>query len=124
MNKIADLMTTLDYGPSPENDDAVRGWLASHSGGFGHFIAGRFTKPGELFDVFNPAKGETIARVSQGGPADVDAAVAAARKALPAWSALPGDERARHLYALARHVQKRERFLSVLEFYRQRQVDP
>ena len=115
MNKIADLMTTMDYGPSPENDDAVRGWLASHSGGFGHFIGGRFTKPGELFDVFNPAKGETIARVSQGGPADVDAAVAAARKALPAWSALPGDERARHLYALARHVQKRERFLSVLE---------
>ena len=115
MNKIADLMMTLDYGPSPENDDAVRGWLASHSAGFGHFIAGRFTKPGELFDVFNPAKGETIARVTQGAKTDVDAAVAAARKALPAWSALPGDERARHLYALARHVQKRERFLSVLE---------
>ena len=103
MNKIADLMMTLDYGPSPENDDAVRGWLASHSAGFGHFIAGRFTKPGELFDVFNPAKGETIARVTQGAKTDVDAAVAAARKALPAWSALPGDERARHLYALARH---------------------
>jgi aldehyde dehydrogenase (NAD+) len=115
MNKIADLMMKLDYGPSPENDEAVRGWLASHSGGFGHFIAGRFTKPGELFDVFNPAKGETIARVTQGAKTDVDAAVAAARKALPAWSALPGDERARHLYALARHVQKRERFLSVLE---------
>src|ERR1700674_2654098 len=115
MGKIADLMTTLEYGPSPENDDAVRGWLASHSGGFGHFIAGRFTKPGELFEGFDPAKGETIARVSQGAKADVDAAVAAARKALPAWSGLPGDVRARHLYALARHVQKRERFLSVLE---------
>jgi aldehyde dehydrogenase (NAD+) len=115
MNKIADLMTTLEYGPSPENDEAVRRWLASHGGGFGHFIAGRFTKPGELFEVFEPAKGETIARVTQGAKVDVDAAVDAARKALPAWSALPGDERARHLYALARHVQKRERFLSVLE---------
>ena len=31
MGKIADLMMTLDYGPSPENDDAVRAWLASHS---------------------------------------------------------------------------------------------
>ena len=60
----------------------------------------------------------------QGGEADVDAAVAAARKALPAWSALPGDARARHLYALARHVQKRERFLAVLEIHRQRQADP
>ena len=56
MNKIADLMMTLEYGPSPENDDAVRGWLASHSAGFGHFIAGRFTKPGELFDVFDPPR--------------------------------------------------------------------
>jgi aldehyde dehydrogenase (NAD+) len=115
MNKIANLMMTLDYGPSPENDDAVRGWLAAHNGGFGHFIAGRFTKPGEMFDVFDPAKGEKIARVTQGTSADVDAAVAAAREALPSWSDLPGDARARHLYALARHVQKRERFLSVLE---------
>jgi aldehyde dehydrogenase (NAD+) len=68
-----------------------------------------------LFDVFDPARGERIARVTQGTAADVDAAVAAAREALPTWSALSGDQRARHLYALARHVQKRERFLSVLE---------
>jgi len=115
MGKIADIMTTLDYGPSPESDDAVRGWLAAHSGRFRHFHRRPFTKPAELFDVSDPARGDRIARVSQGGPADVDAAVAAARKALPAWSALPGDARARHLYALARHVQKRERFLSVLE---------
>ena len=65
--------------------------------------------------MFNPATGERIARVTQGSPADVDAAVAAARKAQPKWAALSGHERARHLYALARHVQKRERFLSVLE---------
>ena len=115
MGKIAELIETLDYGPSPESDDAVRGWLASKHEGFGHFIGGRFTKPADLFDVFNPATGEQIARVSQGSEADVAAAVAAARKALSGWSALPGDARARHLYALARHVQKRERFLSVLE---------
>ena len=65
--------------------------------------------------MFNPATGERIAGATQGSPADVDAAVAAARKALPKWAALPGDERARFLYALARHVQKRERFLAVLE---------
>jgi aldehyde dehydrogenase (NAD+) len=115
MGKIVDLIETLEYGPSPESDDAVRAWLARKHDGFGHFIGGRFTKPAALFDVLNPATGATIARVSQGSAADVTAAVAAARKALPEWSSLPGDVRARALYALARHVQKRERFLSVLE---------
>ncbi len=83
--------------------------------GFGHFINGAFLKPADLFDVFNPATGERIARVSQGSAADIDAAVAAARKAQAKWAALSGFERSKHLYALARHVQKRERFLSVLE---------
>ena len=81
----------------------------------GHFINGAFTKPGELFDVFNPATGERIARATQGSPADVEAAVAAARKGQAKWAALSGFERSKHIYALARHVQKRERFLSVLE---------
>ena len=88
---------------------------SERQGGFGHFINGAFSKPGELFDVFNPATGDRIARVTQGAPKDIDAAVAAARKALPKWAALSGFERSKHLYALARHVQKRERFLSVLE---------
>ena len=115
MGRIADLMQTLDYGPSPESDTDVRAWLAGHGHGFGHFINARFTRPADLFDVIDPSRGEKIAAVSQGSRADVDAAVAAARKALPGWRALSGDARARHLYALARLVQKRERFLSVLE---------
>ena len=106
----------MDYGPSPESSDHVRAWLAE---------ARRRLRPSsstgaspsrrDLFDVFNPATGERIAGVDPGLAADVDAAVAAARKALPKWSALAGHERARFLYALARHVQKRERFLAVLE---------
>src|SRR6185436_14311043 len=48
-------------------------------------------------------------------PEDVDAAVAAARKAFPIWSALTPHARARHLYALARAVQKHSRLLAVLE---------
>jgi aldehyde dehydrogenase (NAD+) len=115
MAKITDILRTMEYGPSPESDEHVRAWLASHRGGFGHFVSGRFLKPGALFDVNNPATGERIAGVTQGTAADVDAAVRAARKALPKWSGLSGDARARHLYALARHVQKRERFLAVLE---------
>ena len=115
MARIAELMHSLDYGPSPESDADVRAWLAAHADGFGHFIGGRFTPPAQLFDVANPATGERIARVSQGGAKDVAAAVASARKALRGWSALDGHARARALYALARLVQKRERFLAVLE---------
>jgi aldehyde dehydrogenase (NAD+) len=56
-----------------------------------------------------------LAEVALGTPADVDAAVAAARAALPAWRALDDHARARHLYALARAVQRHARELAVLE---------
>ncbi|HEY5206204.1 MAG TPA: aldehyde dehydrogenase family protein [Roseiarcus sp.] len=115
MGVIKDILRTMDYGPSPESTEHVGLWLDAHKSGFGHFINGAFTKPSALFDVFNPANGERIAHVSQGSPKDIDAAVAAARKAQPKWAALSGFERSKHIYALARHVQKRERFLSVLE---------
>jgi aldehyde dehydrogenase (NAD+) len=115
MGVIKDILRTMDYGPSPEGSEHVRAWLKEHEAGFGHFINSAFSKPSALFDVFNPATGERIARVSQGSPKDIDAAVAAARKAQAKWAALSGFERSKHLYALARHVQKRERFLSVLE---------
>src|ERR1700761_3794535 len=115
MGVIKDILRTMDYGPSPESSEHVGVWLEEHKGGFGHFINGAFTKPGDLFDVFNPANGERIARVSQGSAKDIDAAVAAARKAQAKWAALSGFERSKHIYALARHVQKRERFLAVLE---------
>ncbi len=115
MGVIKDILRTMDYGPSPEGKEHVTAWLEQHKNGFGCFINGAFTKPRGLFDVFNPATGEAIARATQGSPADIDAAVAAARKAQAEWAALSGFERSKHLYALARHVQKRERFLSVLE---------
>ena len=111
---ISEIMETMEYGPSVEDGGAVRDWL-QRRGPFGHFIGGAFTRPGALFDSRDPSTGEVLARVSQGGADDVAAAVRAARKAQRGWAALPGSERARHLYALARHVQKRERFLSVLE---------
>ncbi len=115
MALIKDILHTMDYGLSPESSEHVTAWLGRHEAGFGLFVNGRFTEPRALFDVFNPATGERIGRVTQGSPADVEAAVAAARKALPKWAALSGYQRSRCLYALARHVQKRERFFSVLE---------
>lgn len=115
MTKITDILNSMDYGPAPEDSSITRDWLKSHSEGFGHFIDGTFTKPGKTFDVSNPATGKLIAKVTQGTAADVDAAVAAARKAQPKWAALSGHDRAKHLYALARHVQQHSRFLAVLE---------
>jgi aldehyde dehydrogenase (NAD+) len=116
MTSVADIFETMAYGPAPEGDAPVREWIERHQlGTFGHFINGAFTKHGSTFAVNNPATGTLLAKVTQGTDADVDAAVGAARAALPQWQALGGHGRARHLYALARAVQKHARLLSVLE---------
>jgi len=114
---VAEYFSSMEYGPAPEDDQPARAWLAAHEGRFGHFIGGVWRAPsaGEAFDVLAPASGETLARVAQGDAADIDAAVAAARAAQPAWQALGGAGRARHLYALARMVQRESRLFAVLE---------
>ncbi|AGT08170.1 aldehyde dehydrogenase family protein [Paracoccus aminophilus] len=114
MPSVSEIMDHLDYGASVEDAAAVRDWLAQHQK-FGHFIGGSFTQPGRGFATSDPATGEVLAHVSQGGDEDVGKAVKAARKAQPAWAALSGHDRARYLYAIARTIQKRERFLAVLE---------
>ncbi|WP_410219465.1 aldehyde dehydrogenase family protein [Paracoccus sp. (in: a-proteobacteria)] len=114
MSRVSEIMETMEYGPSLEDSSAVRDWLSTRQR-FGHFIGGSFIEPGETFETRDPATGDVLAHVSQGTKADIAAAVAAAREAQGPWAALDGTTRARHLYALARHVQKRERFLSVLE---------
>src|SRR5690606_4377687 len=106
---------TLDYGPAPEAADVAESWLERHGRRFGHFVGGRFTEARDTFPTHHPGDGSELAQVSQGSDADVDAAVQAARAALPRWQALGGHGRARHLYALARHVQKHARLLAVLE---------
>jgi aldehyde dehydrogenase (NAD+) len=114
---ISEIFETMEYGPAPESDKPALAWLAGHGSSFGHFIGGSWTSPAKStrFDVINPATNKTIAKVAQGSKADVDAAVKAARKALPGWRKLSGHARARHLYALARAVQRNSRLLAVLE---------
>src|SRR6059036_573009 len=117
MTTVSEIFETMAYGPAPESDKQALEWIARHGSTFGLFIGGGWTngKSGELFDVINPATTQRLARVVQAGAPDVDAAVRAAREALPGWAALPGHARARHLYALARGVQKHARLLAVLE---------
>lgn len=116
MPSVPDIFDSLEYGPAPEDAKFAYDWLEGHKKGFGHFINGAFTKPGKaLFDSKNPATGKRLAKLTQGTKADVNKAVKAARKAFEPWRALSGHERAKHLYALARIVQKEARFLSVLD---------
>lgn len=114
MPNVTEILATMDYGPAPEATGEVTKWLKARAS-FGHYINGNFTTPAKSFAVNNPATGETLAQVAQGSQTDIDAAVKAARAALPGWSRLPGHARAKWLYALARTIQKRERFLAVLE---------
>src|SRR3954470_959579 len=100
MTTVAEIFETLEYGPAPESDKEALAWLKKHEKGFGHFIGGRWTAPGETFDVIDPATTKRLARVSEGTKQDVDAAVASASAALDGWQALPGHARARYLYAL------------------------
>jgi aldehyde dehydrogenase (NAD+) len=115
MTSVADIFKSMEYGPAPEADQPARQWLGKYEKVFGHFINGEWTEPGETFDVINPANREVIARVTQGTKTDVNAAVAAARSALPAWQSLDGHARARYLYAIARGIQKHSRLFAVVE---------
>jgi len=117
MPSISDLFISLEYGPAPENDTQAQSWLTEHNASFGHFIGGAWVQDSdaEQLSIYRPATGDVLARVQQGDAKAVDAAVAAARAAMPAWEALGGEGRARHLYALARGIQRRARLFAVLE---------
>jgi aldehyde dehydrogenase (NAD+) len=115
MSKVYEILQDLDYGVAPEASGPATEWLEAHGRRFGHFIGGDWREAETTFASFNPATGAEIAQVGQGSPDDVDRAVAAARAAFPEWSALPGSQRARYLYAIARQVQKHARLFAVLE---------
>lgn len=68
-----------------------------------HWIDGKPHEPGNgrWLDVFEPATGQPFAQVADGDAGDIEAAVAAARAAFPAWSSLPNSERGRWLRRLA-----------------------
>ena len=103
--------TSWDYAPAPES---FRPEIAAEHG---LFIGGAFVKPksGKFMKVINPATEETLTRVGEAGKADVAAAVEAATKAQRKWAKLPGKERAKYLFRIARRLQERAREFAVLE---------
>ncbi len=114
---IAEKFVSMEYGPAPEDSKEAMTWLGRHGHRLRHFIAGTWQEPkgGEYFDTVDPSNGDKLASVAQGSPADVDAAVKAARAVSSRWRALTPHARARYLYAIARLVQKHSRLLAVLE---------
>ncbi|SNR49422.1 aldehyde dehydrogenase family protein [Puniceibacterium sediminis] len=112
---VSEIFESMEYGPAAESAAEAKAWLAEQGSTFGHFIDGEMTARGDGFETRNPATGEVLATLSQAGSADVDAAVAAARRAQPKWAKLGGPGRARFLYALARLLQKHSRLFAVLE---------
>src|SRR5436305_11089909 len=80
-----------------------------------NYVAGRWTPAAaatEVLDVTNPATGAVLARVPLSGGADLDAAVAAAREALPEWRAVSVIGRARRLFELRERLVAREEELA------------
>ncbi len=100
-----------EYAPAPQSSDFVT--LKER---YGHFINGEFVETEETFDTINPATEEKLAEVCIADEATVDTAVKAARKAYEkVWSKMPGSERAKYLYRIARMIQERSREIAVVE---------
>ncbi|CAB4692718.1 MAG: aldehyde dehydrogenase family protein [Actinobacteria bacterium] len=100
------------YAPAPESRDVV-----TIRESYDLFIGGEWVAPrsGERFATTSPATEEHLAEIAQAGPDDVADAVAAARQAFGPWAALPGSERAKYLFRIARILQERAREFAVLE---------
>jgi aldehyde dehydrogenase (NAD+) len=102
-----------EYAPAPESREIV-----TIKPEYGLFVDGEFTGPaaGEHFPTLNPATEEPLTTVAAAGAPDVDRAVTAARRAYEqAWGRMPGSERAKYLYRVARLIQERAREFAVLE---------
>ena len=115
MPTLQDILSTMDYGPSPESQKEALAWLDQHQRRFGLFINNTWTDSHDSFASNNPADGKELAQLTQASAQEVDQAVQAARAAQPAWAALGGHGRAKVLYALARLLQKHSRLFAVLE---------
>src|SRR5580704_8278553 len=106
-------MPKFEYAPAPDSRSIV-----SLRESYGLFINGEFapSADGRAFKTISPATEEVLAEVAEAGPADVDRAVTAARRAYErTWSVLPAKDRGKYLFRIARIIQERSRELAVLE---------
>ncbi|MBO0804017.1 MAG: aldehyde dehydrogenase family protein [Nocardiopsaceae bacterium] len=101
----------FEYAPAPESRSIVR-----LRDSYGLFIGGSFVSGSSVFKTISPATEEVLAEVTLGGVEDVDSAVAAARHAYErTWSVMPGRERGKYLFRIARLLAERAREFAVVE---------
>jgi aldehyde dehydrogenase (NAD+) len=102
----------FQYAPAPESRSIV-----DIKPSYGLFIDGEFVDgTGEAFKTVNPATEEVLTEVSAGSGADVDRAVAAARRAFTrVWGPMRPSDRGKYLFRIARLLQERAREFAVLE---------
>ncbi|MFI7281602.1 aldehyde dehydrogenase family protein [Micromonospora chersina] len=103
----------FEYAPAPESRSVV-----DIKPSYGLFVDGKFVDPtdGGSFKSINPASEEVLAEIAEAGSQDVDLAVRAAREAYEkVWGPMPGRDRAKYLFRIARIIQERSRELAVLE---------
>jgi aldehyde dehydrogenase (NAD+) len=106
-------MSRFEYAPAPESRAIV-----DIKSSYGLFVNGQFVEAtdGKPFKTVSPSSEEVLAEISEAGPADVDKAVKAARKAFEkVWGPMSGRDRAKYLFRIARLIQERSRELAVLE---------
>jgi len=100
-----------EYATAPESREIVT--LRER---YGLFVGGEWLEPKESYTTIDPSSEEALAEVGQATEAEVQQAVGAAREAFDnGWSALPGAERAKYLFRIARLLQERAREFAVLE---------
>lgn len=108
-----DFATSESYAPAPESTDHIH-----LKDSYNLYINGKFVAPGDgkRFPSISPSTEDKLAEVSEAGKADVDKAVKAARKAYDTvWSKMPGKERGKYVYRIARLIQERAREFAVIE---------
>src|SRR5881296_4219391 len=108
----APIPASWDYAPAPEAKDLVK--IEDH---YGLFIGGKFVEPisKQRYTTIDPSREEPLSEIAQAGKADVAKAVRTAREAQPRWAKLPGSERAKYLFRIARILAERSREFAVLE---------
>ncbi|HET7067119.1 MAG TPA: aldehyde dehydrogenase family protein [Nocardioides sp.] len=105
-------MSTFEYAPAPESRSIV-----DIAPSYGLFVNGEFVDGhGHSFKSISPSTEEVLAEIAEADETDVDLAVRAARRAHSrVWGRMPGKERAKYLFRIARIIQERGRELAVLE---------
>src|SRR5687767_9237207 len=104
---------TWQYAPAPESKSA-----ATINPQYDLFINGEWVKPSgnKYFDTINPATEEKLSEIAEANVADVDKAVASARKAYEkVWKKMPAKERAKYIFRIARMIQEKARELAIIE---------